>query len=235
MNFIPPPNILVGLLVLVFLVLVYYVAGGQRLPSQKQDYPDRSIADRIDKIVYINLEKRKDRRAHMESSFLTALPPDKVMRFNAIQNKKGAVGCCMSHLAVLEMAEREGWRNVLILEDDCVWANAEEGQLALRRLMAQPYDVIMLGTTHLEYDERSYRIKRALSTSSYLVDRSYYRRLIETIQAYNREDVYAVDYIYTYVQPKDRWFAVVPNLIVQRDDYSDIKGKEVSYQHRFAT
>lgn len=77
MDILPKPNILVGLLVLVFLVIVYYVAGGQRLPSQKQDYPDRSIADRIDKIVYINLEKRKDRRAHMESSFLTIFPDRK--------------------------------------------------------------------------------------------------------------------------------------------------------------
>ena len=225
-------NILVGLLILVFLVMVYYVANGQRVESQ--DYPDRSIADRIQKIVYINLEKRKDRRQHMESSFLTIFPPEKVMRFNAIQHKRGAVGCCMSHLAVLEMAEREGWENVLILEDDCIWANAEEGQLVLRRLMSEPYDVIMLGTTHLEYDERTYRIKRALCTSSYLVNRAYYRKLIETIKAYNMDENHAIDIIYTYVQPKDRWFAVVPNLILQRDDYSDIQKEKVSYTNRFA-
>jgi len=73
--------------------------------------------------LYINLEQRTDRKAHVEQEMqkmgITAT------RFNAIKTKNGAVGCSMSHLACLQMAKANGWPQVFIAEDDICFSNPD--------------------------------------------------------------------------------------------------------------
>lgn len=73
--------------------------------------------------LYINLEHRTDRKAHVEKEMqkmgITAT------RFNAIKTKNGAVGCSMSHLACLQMAKANGWPQVFIAEDDICFSNPD--------------------------------------------------------------------------------------------------------------
>ena len=68
----------------------------------------------IEKIVYINLDHRTDRRTQMEEE-LTGMDIS-AERFSAILRKPGCIGCLESHLAVLELAKASGWKNILILE-----------------------------------------------------------------------------------------------------------------------
>ena len=73
----------------------------------------------IDKIVYINLDHRQDRRDVMAKFFEEGgMPSEKIIRFSAVKHTRGAIGCLTSHTEVLRMAKKEGWKNVLILEDD---------------------------------------------------------------------------------------------------------------------
>jgi GR25 family glycosyltransferase involved in LPS biosynthesis len=73
--------------------------------------------------LYINLEHRTDRKAHVEKEMqkmgITAT------RFNAIKTKNGAVGCSMSHLACLQMAKANGWPQVFIAGDDICFSNPD--------------------------------------------------------------------------------------------------------------
>ena len=58
--------------------------------------------NRIDKVVYINLEKRPGRKAEMEAELAKLrIPADKWVRFSAVEHTHGAVGCNQSHIAVL--------------------------------------------------------------------------------------------------------------------------------------
>ena len=77
--------------------------------------------DFIDAIVYINLDKRPDRRQHIEDELkkFESLDSQKVHRFTAIPERD--VGCLKSHLGVLKLAKTENWTNVLILEDDFIF------------------------------------------------------------------------------------------------------------------
>ena len=75
--------------------------------------------DHIDKVVYINLQKRQDRRQHIED--LLSKYNIEATRFEAIEHSHGLYGCGQSHLAVLKLARDNGWKNVLILEDDILF------------------------------------------------------------------------------------------------------------------
>lgn len=90
--------------------------------------PTRAFFDGFDAIYVINLPSRADRRSEMEEqlakadlSFLNgrvrlfdAVRPDEAGAFPSI----GARGCFLSHLGVLQTAERQGCERFLILEDD---------------------------------------------------------------------------------------------------------------------
>jgi glycosyl transferase family 25 len=81
----------------------------------------------IDKVIYINLDHREDRRKIMDTFFEKGnIPTEKIVRFSAIRAKKG-VGCLRSHAGALSMAKENGWKNVLILEDDLEWLDFENG------------------------------------------------------------------------------------------------------------
>ena len=96
--------------------------------------------DLIEKIVYINLDHRIDRNNSIRETLKDYL--HKTIRFSAIREKYGPLGATKSHIAVLEMAISQGWKNVLIMEDDMVWKNKNP---LLEELIKKPYNVIVLG------------------------------------------------------------------------------------------
>jgi glycosyl transferase family 25 len=91
--------------------------------------------DAIEHVVYINLDERVDRKTQIQRELLAVFPSSKVTRFSAIKAIHGGVGCSMSHIAVLEMAKQEGWSNVMIVEDDFMWTQREEGAPILEKLL----------------------------------------------------------------------------------------------------
>lgn len=190
--------------------------------------------DTIEKVVYINLEHRTDRRAQIEAEL--AVFGNRVERFKAIQKSPGGIGCSMSHLAVLKRAKEQGWKNVLIVEDDFVWTHNEKSIDVFNKLVTQPYDVIVFGGTYVEYYQQSYKLNTCQTTVGYLVANHYYDTLIanykEGIEGFIRTmnyPVYALDQYWKRIQPHDNWFVIMPNICVQRPGYSDIEKTFVDY------
>ena len=72
--------------------------------------------EKIDGIFYINLDHRTDRRAEIEGELSRF--DLKFERFPAIAHKIGGVGCGTSHLEVIKLAKKRGYKNVVIFEDD---------------------------------------------------------------------------------------------------------------------
>jgi len=195
--------------------------------------------DSIERVVYINLAERKDRRAHVEKE-LAIFPASKVLRFDAIKRELGGIGCTMSHIAVLEMAKREGWPNVLIVEDDLKWINKEAGTASLEKLLGRPYDVIVVGGTHVECDPLTSKLNRCQTTTAYLVHQHYYDALLANfneglalLEKTGEYTKYALDQHWKGAQVRDNWFIVRPNLASQRASYSDIEKRVVNYSLSF--
>lgn len=195
--------------------------------------------DAIHRVVYINLDERVDRRAHVEEQLSRVFPAERIQRFSAIKDVKGSIGCSKSHIAVLELAKVNGWPNVLIVEDDFTWNNFDKGKPILERFLANPYDVIMFCGTYVIAKEDG-RLLSAQTTTAYVVDQGYY----DTLLANYREGVallgatgdysqYALDQFWKRLQPVDRWFIVRPNMGFQLPGYSDIEKKAVNYLRYF--
>jgi glycosyl transferase family 25 len=188
--------------------------------------------DLIDKVVYINLDARKDRRQEVEGELeRMGIAAE---RFPAIRTSPGIIGCGQSHSAVLKEAKARGYRNILILEDDFMFLVPKEEFLTLLRqaLKEVPdYDVIMLGyaiNSSTPFSETLVKILNAQTTSGYLVSEKFYDTLISTwdesthklIQTGRHWD-YACDHAWKALQPSAAWYAFATRIGKQRPSFAD--------------
>jgi GR25 family glycosyltransferase involved in LPS biosynthesis len=186
----------------------------------------------IDKIVYINLDHRQDRRDIMKKFFEKGnIPLEKVIRLQAVNRVRGGLGCLESHTKALKMAKENSWKNVLILEDDLEWLDLEGGYKRLEELSQKPeWDVIMLLGWYWKYDFP--RIYDANNAGAYLVNSSYYDTLLKNRQTglFNMKKAFGfhfnskrndADSGWKILQKTDKWYGLEPCICRQVDGYSD--------------
>jgi hypothetical protein len=191
-------------------------------------------------IVYINLDRRADRRAEMETE-LARLGLSAV-RFSAIERKPGALGCGLSHLAVLQKAKEEKWPNVLILEDDFTFLVDRptfDRELHSFFDMKIPYDVLMLSyglRRSSPFNTVVCKTLEAQTTSGYLVHHRFYDALIDVwtrattaMETTGNEHANAIDQAWKVLQPSSEWFCLNHRIGKQRPGFSDIEGQYVDY------
>ncbi|WP_267432685.1 glycosyltransferase family 25 protein [Erwinia psidii] len=143
----------------------------------------------IDKVVYINLKKRTDRNEAMQKELQrVGIPQDKIVRFEAIEDICGGIGCALSHAGVLAMAERHHWRNVLILEDDMRFNEDDSSCRRLNNFMVHlremSWDVGFLSASYFiikNVRDELYKVEFAYLANSYLVNKHYYARLMQNV------------------------------------------------------
>lgn len=197
--------------------------------------------DCIEKVVYINLENRQDRKKTIEKELLKYFPAEKIQRFNAIKHDRGEIGCTKSHIAVLEMAIQQNWKNILVVEDDAIWSNFDKGYPVYETLIKNPYDVITFGIASAKYNNSTYKLLSGQTTTAYLVKNDYYKTLLQNFEeglghflTIANGDRYAIDQYWKILQEKDNWFCVLPSLLVQASGYSDIQKRNVNYMRHFS-
>lgn len=195
----------------------------------------------IEKILYINLASRKDRREEMEAQFeKLGIPPEKIQRIEAVEDFFGAIGCTRSHIKAIQMAQQQGLKNVLILEDDFNFTveflheNLEE----LKRINFL-WDVIMFSGNLLRHTTHSpvfFKVLKAYTSAGYLVNGSYYQTLLENYQQGLQKLIetrihrrYAIDIWFSHLQSRDKWYIFAKKAGYQRCSYSDIEKRIVSY------
>ena len=204
-----------------------------------------SITD-IKNIVYINLEHRTDRKAHIESQ-LKMMNFNTFDRFNAIKLSNGRVGCSMSHLRCLQLAKDRNYDHLLICEDDTTFLNPTLFTTQLNSFFhtkrVAHWDVILFaGNNAPPYkiiDDTCIQVSRCQTTTCYLVNGHYFDTLIENIkegikyllQEPNNHLHYAIDKYWLKLQQKHNWFLIIPPTSIQREDYSDIEQRKTNYSH----
>lgn len=190
----------------------------------------------VEAFVYINLDKRKDRRAEMEAQLQPYQIP--ATRFTAIATPdRGIVGCGYSHLEVLKTAKAQKYKNVCIIEDDfeiIVSKEAWETQIRMLFETHPEFDVCMCSYNLHECEELNpshpelARVKYAQTASCYIVQEHYYDKLIELyswaipqLEQTGMHWVYANDVIWKQLQQTDHWVYFKQRLGKQRAGYSD--------------
>ena len=198
----------------------------------------------IDRIFYINLEKRTDRRIEFEQQMREfGFAGDQYERLDAHYTPNlGIVGCGYSHLSVLKLAKARGYKNVLIFEDDFVFlVSPDEFRSRIAHFfetVRANYDVCMLAyNLHESAPGPSPDIGRVLyaqTASAYIVNCAYFDTLISLYEwaipelaMTGKHWIYANDVIWRELQRQDRWYFLDPRIGKQRPGYSD---NAVSFQ-----
>lgn len=200
------------------------------------------MSNNIDKIIYINLEKRKDRREQIENELNNFNL--EYERFDAIQTEGfGILGCGLSHLSVLKIAKERNYKNILILEDDFTFlVSKEEFENNLNNFfnLSLDYDVLFLSYNILNYEELNNnlinRVTKSSSASGYLVNSMYFDTLINILEyamplleKTHKHWIYANDAIWYELQIKDKWFYFINRIGKQRKSYSDNAQQIMNY------
>jgi glycosyl transferase family 25 len=197
----------------------------------------------IQNVFYINLEHRKDRKEHVENELKKIGLNGE--RFNAIKTKNGAIGCSMSHLRLLQDADKNNLSHIVILEDDITFLNPKLFTNHLDTFLKNrknEWDVVLFAGNNIppykNIDETCIRISSCQTTTGYMVNGHYIKTLMENIKAglnnliANPSDKinFAIDRFWFSLQRKDRWFLIIPPTVIQREDYSDIEQRKTNYK-----
>lgn len=211
----------------------------------------------IDQIYIINLKNRTDRWntcieqliKHNITNYkrFNAIRPD-LTKINPIQYSKnnmklsknyirGALGCKLSHLSVINDAKINNYSKILILEDDFLLCNnfIEKYNKIIKDINENNinYAMLYLGFSIVRdnpYIDTKINIlkilKNAHTTHAYILDKSFYDTIINEINTCYCE----IDACYANMQKKyNNIYGIFPVLITQIASYSDIMQKHVQY------
>lgn len=203
----------------------------------------------IQNIIYINLDRREDRRQLIENE-IAQLKRDSIYtfyaeRFPAISHDEGIIGCCMSHIRVVEIAKERKYPYIWIMEDDFTFTESIDRVIELlenveRHILQNGYIFDVLFLAYNIFHAMAYkisdnrRIEHVVQTrdcqtaSSYIISEHYYdifiehmkeglHKLIQTGEHWN----YANDQYWKELQKRDIWLCIVPRIGKQRPSYSD--------------
>lgn len=200
------------------------------------------MSHNIDKIFYINLEKRKDRREEIEKELNTF--GLKYERFEAIETPGfGCLGCELSHLSVLKMAKERGYKNILILEDDFTFLiTKEEFEKLITMFFHEKidYNICMISYNLLKKTDTEYdflwKSLDVQTSSGYIINSNYFDVLIDlfekTVPLLNSTKehwLYSLDQIWKPLQKKDKWYCFKTRIGKQRPSWSDNSNSFTDY------
>lgn len=209
-------------------------------------------------IYYINCEHRSDRKQHLESELnklRTLVPALKVLCVNATYiPHNGALGCGLSHIRALEMAMTAGDEMAIILEDDFTFRDGGsvdlKDKIELLSTGLIDWNVCLLAGNlkeHLEMPEIGLFqiVKKAYTTTGYIIQRNYIPRLIKTfsnaceglVRSGSQVHEYCIDTAWQQLQgtDEDKWICMWPLVGYQYPNYSDIEKRETDYRALMCT
>ncbi len=196
----------------------------------------------MDKIIYINMDNRADRRSAILQEFQrVGFSEDHIIRFPASSyNGCPNSGCLLSHANVLEMAYDNGFQNVLVLEDDFVFIDDVEkihNDIDAFFEMNIVWDVLMFTTCSPVILEYTNTLVSKISSSSngagYLVNRSMMLELstlfksnVENLYNTKQHWVYQNDILWKTIMPMSQWYMFNHYLGYQKEGYSDLSNDQ---------
>lgn len=214
--------------------------------------------ENIERVLYINLTRRADRREEMQRELQrVGIPMSKVIRVCAVDLPEyPTVGCNLSHAQTLRLAHQLGVENVLILEDDFDFIeDLSIVNKCVERLFSEQFrdqwDVVHFAAGQAEllgrWPEGStvdtvspflIPIKDENNASAYLIKRPVISGLAQTIematpllQQTGAHWLYQNDVVWKEHQQRERWFRFPTALGAQRLTYSDLAQRIIQRVH----
>ena len=176
-------------------------------------------------VTVINLKERDDKRQYIESHLKDKNIDYKL--FLATKHSNPKRGCLESHLSVIKDAIKKKQKYLLILEDDCKFI----GKLSFMRSPPSDWDMIFLGgTVHRIIDKKhdGYARVQTWTTHAYIINLTNDTLVNRILEAENYDG--EIDrYYLEKIHPNFNAYMCDPMIAIQKEGYSDIEEKEVSY------
>jgi len=200
----------------------------------------------INKVIYINLEEATERKKNCLNILKSIFDENKIIRFNAVKDKY--LGATKSHIGCLELAIKNKWENVLIVEDDISIYKQDQNLKSLnilKKLLKKKYDVIILGGTFILYNPFNNNLYSCNSGTAYIVNSHYYKvlknnfeeGLNKIINNMNIENFkyrkYIFDSYWRKLQIKDSWKIVYPPIFYQKNNFSYVNDSFMEHENAF--
>ena len=201
---------------------------------------------------YINLDRRPDRRAHMESQL--ARYHMSATRISAVDGKtipwkidygylsdfwnNGALAYCLSYREIIVDAISRDYENILIMDDDAVLTDLPEAtwlETLARAWSELPEEWHMLylaanhGTTKTptqRIGSHLYRLTGSLGSHAIILNRKCFKYLLHYLSA----PYLPLDTYFSLYQQFFPCYITYPGLATQLPGVSDIIGKDVDYK-----
>jgi hypothetical protein len=190
----------------------------------------------IDRIYYINLDKREDRNEHMVNMLTECGLIDISGRISAIYNDIGYLGCCLSHIKAVEEFINSGMSTCIILEDDFFIKESGTFISDIQKVFDNyiDYDIIQLSGNHfkLELCEENWlrRVYNSQASSGYIITKEFapillknYKESCEFLKQGKERRYYSRDQYWKKLQPISKWYCFYPPIGHQMKSYSDIE------------
>ena len=208
----------------------------------------------IDHIYIINLAHRTDRwdkcidqltkykiknYTQFQAIRPEALDTQPIHYYNTMSNQTnekyiiGALGCKLSHLAVIKDAKQKQYKSILILEDDFLLTTNFLNKLTISlhniTKMHKTNTMCYLGFGRGKVNPTNMhhivKLDGVLTTHAYILYSPFYDTVINALEKSSCE----IDICYSDLQKQYKIYGVFPVLVTQRRDFSDIQNTRVSY------
>jgi GR25 family glycosyltransferase involved in LPS biosynthesis len=175
--------------------------------------------------VVINLKDRKDKKRHIEEEL-----KNKNINFSYFYAEKHINpkrGCLESHLQVIKNAIKNKIKYIFIMEDDCKFINSLE-------TLNQPpsnWDMIYLGGTVHRIVDRNYKgyaRVQCWTTHAYIINLTN-QKLVDALLEVEKYDGEIDRFYLQEIHSKFNAYICDPMIAIQKEGFSDIENREVSY------
>jgi glycosyl transferase family 25 len=198
--------------------------------------------DLLKNTLFINLEQRTDRLAHIHREFAKLGISGE--RVNAVKTTSGAIGCTLSHIKCIELAKSRNYEYVFICEDDITFTNQELFKSNLELFLNNDkimWDMLIIGGNNVppyqQVEPYCARVLNCQTTTGYIIKKHYYDTLINNfktglnglIREPTNKNQYALDMYWKQLQKQDFWYMITPPTVTQYESYSDIENRAVNY------
>lgn len=196
----------------------------------------------IDRIYYINLDKREDRNEHIINMLTKCNLIDISERIPAIYNEQGHLGCSLSHIKTIEKFIDSGLDTCLVIEDDLFIKDTSSFVNKIQKLFDNniDFDIVQVSGNHfkLEVCEQRWlrRVYDSQTTSGYIITKEFAPILLKNFKSSSellkqgKNHFYCLDIYWKKLQPVSKWYCFYRPLAHQMKSYSDIEKRITSYK-----
>lgn len=197
----------------------------------------------FEKIFCINLEKRKDRWDSFTDE-MKVMSIDNIKRFEGVDGNliynptkmlNGEFGILLTHLNLIKKCKKNNFSDVLIFEDDLLLNNNYKNLDFYMTQVPDDWDFIYFGGNHKygstpkKISDNIIKLNHTVALHCVAIRNTMFDLIIERLSTFSKQ----VDSIYADLQINNNSYGIIPNMALQREDFSDIQNRIVNYNHFF--